>query len=76
MLKKLAIATLAVLFLAPSLILVGIGVVMNPALTATGGLVLVGISLRLLQIRQIPVGDMLPALVVAPLLTQLVISLG
>ncbi|SMC77424.1 DUF554 domain-containing protein [Janibacter indicus] len=46
------------------------------ALTATGGLVLVGISLRLLQIRQIPVGDMLPALVVAPLLTQLVVALA
>ncbi|WP_082807465.1 DUF554 domain-containing protein [Janibacter terrae] len=46
------------------------------ALTATGGLVLVGIALRLLQIRQIPVGDMLPALVLAPLLTQLVVALG
>ncbi len=46
------------------------------ALTATGGLILVGISLRLLQIRQVPVGDMLPALVVAPLLTQLVVALG
>lgn len=46
------------------------------ALTATGGLVLVGISLRLLRIRQIPVGDMLPALVIAPLLTQLVVVLG
>ena len=46
------------------------------ALTATGGLVLVGIAFRLLRIREIPVGDMLPALVVAPLLTQLVISLG
>ena len=46
------------------------------ALTATGGLVLVGIALRLLRIRQIPVGDMLPALIVAPLLTQLVIVLG
>lgn len=45
------------------------------ALTATGGLILVGISLRLLRIREIPVGDMLPALVVAPLLTQLVIAL-
>ena len=42
MLKKLAIATLAVLFLAPSLILVGIGVVMNPALTATGACVVPG----------------------------------
>lgn len=46
------------------------------ALTATGGLILVGISMRLLRIRQIPVGDMLPALVVAPLLTQLVVVLG
>lgn len=46
------------------------------ALTATGGLILVGIALRLLRIRQIPVGDMLPALIVAPVLTQLVIALG
>jgi uncharacterized protein len=45
------------------------------ALTATGGLMLVGISLRLLRIKDIPVGDLLPALVVAPLLTQLVIAL-
>ena len=42
------------------------------ALTATGGLILVGIALRLLQIRNLPVGDMLPALVVAPLLTAAV----
>ncbi|AKU18933.1 membrane protein [Luteipulveratus mongoliensis] len=42
------------------------------ALTATGGLLLVGIGLRLLRIREIPVGDMLPAIVVAPLLTALV----
>jgi uncharacterized membrane protein YqgA involved in biofilm formation len=41
-------------------------------LTATGGLLLVGVSLRLLRIRQVPVGDMLPALVVAPLLVTLV----
>lgn len=45
------------------------------ALTATGGLMLVGISLRLLRIREVPVGDMLPALIVAPLLTQLVLAL-
>lgn len=46
------------------------------ALTATGGLMLVGISLRLLRIREdLPVAAMLPALVVAPLLTQLVILL-
>lgn len=45
------------------------------ALTATGGLLLVGISLRLLRIRDVPVGDMLPALLVAPLLTWLVAAL-
>lgn len=45
------------------------------ALTATGGLLLVGIGLRLLRLRQVPVGDLLPALLVAPLLTQLVVVL-
>ncbi len=44
-------------------------------LTATGGLLLVGISLRLLRIRPVPVGDLLPALVVAPILTALVSAL-
>jgi len=44
------------------------------ALTATGGLMLVGIALRLLRIREdLPVAAMLPALVVAPVLTQLVV---
>lgn len=42
------------------------------ALTATGGLLLAGVALQLLQVRQVPVADLLPALVVAPLLTQLV----
>lgn len=45
------------------------------ALTATGGLLLVGIGLRLLRVRDVPVGDMLPALAVAPLLTELVVVL-
>lgn len=45
------------------------------ALTAVGGLLLVGIGLRLLRIRQVPVGDLLPALVVAPLLVALVAAL-
>ncbi len=45
------------------------------ALTATGGLMLVAIGLRLLQVKHIPVGDMLPALLVAPLLTQVVVCL-
>ena len=45
------------------------------ALTATGGLMLVGVALRLLRIRQVPVGDLLPGLVLAPLLTTLVAAL-
>jgi uncharacterized membrane protein YqgA involved in biofilm formation len=44
-------------------------------ITATGGLLLVGIALRLLRIRQVPVGDLLPALLVAPVLTALVAAL-
>lgn len=43
------------------------------ALTATGGLLLAGVGLRLLQVKSVPVGDLLPALLVAPLLTELVI---
>jgi len=45
------------------------------ALTATGGLLLVGVALRLLDLKQVKVADLLPALLVAPLLTQLVIAL-
>ena len=44
------------------------------AVTATGGLLLVGVALRLLRIREIPVADLLPALLVAPLLVQLAIA--
>jgi uncharacterized protein len=43
------------------------------ALTAVGGLLLVGVAFRLLRVRDIPVGDLLPALAVAPLL---VLALG
>ena len=42
------------------------------ALTATGGLLLVGVALRLLNIKQLKVGDLLPALIVAPVLTEIV----
>jgi hypothetical protein len=45
------------------------------ALTATGGLLLVGVGLRLLRVRQVPVADLLPALLVAPLLTEAVVRL-
>lgn len=43
------------------------------AITTTGGLMLVGVALRLLRIKALPVGDLLPGLLVAPLLTALVI---
>ncbi len=42
------------------------------ALTATGGVLLLGVGLRLLNIRPVSVADMLPALVVAPILTSVV----
>lgn len=44
------------------------------ALTATGGLLLVGVALRLLRIRPVPVGDLLPALLVAPVLVEVVMA--
>lgn len=43
------------------------------AITATGGLLLVGIAIRLLRLKPVPVGDLLPALVIAPVVTELVI---
>lgn len=46
------------------------------AVTATGGVLLLGIGLRLLHVRQIAVGDLLPALVVAPLLTWAFLAAG
>ncbi|MFL6023119.1 MAG: DUF554 domain-containing protein [Marmoricola sp.] len=42
------------------------------ALTATGGLMLVGVGLRLLEIKQLKVGDLLPALLFAPVLVEVV----
>ena len=39
------------------------------SITATGGVMLLGVGLRILNIRQVPVGDMLPALIVAPIVT-------
>lgn len=38
------------------------------ALTATGGVLLLGVGIRLLRIRSLPVADLLPALLLAPLL--------
>jgi uncharacterized membrane protein YqgA involved in biofilm formation len=45
------------------------------ALTATGGVLLLGVGFRLLQIRQVAVGNMLPALIVAPLITLVLLSI-
>ena len=39
------------------------------AITATGGVLLIGVALRLLQVSRLPVADLLPALVIAPALT-------
>ena len=51
----------------------GLGSVMSgaaiAALTATGGVLLLGVGLRLLNLRAVAVADMLPALILAPLLT-------
>jgi uncharacterized membrane protein YqgA involved in biofilm formation len=81
-----AASALAVLTVQGSLTLVGIGLgdvlpdAHVAALGATGALMLVGVAIGLLRLRpsgaQLPVGDLLPALIVAPLLTQLVIVLG
>jgi uncharacterized protein len=45
------------------------------ALTATGGLLLVGVSLRLWRLREFPVADLLPALLLAPVLIAVVTAL-
>jgi uncharacterized membrane protein YqgA involved in biofilm formation len=42
------------------------------AVTATGGVLLLGVGLRLLQVKAVAVGDLLPALLAAPALTALV----
>ncbi len=44
------------------------------ALTATGGLILIGVAFRLLNLKAIPVADLLPALVIAPFLCQIAIA--
>lgn len=45
------------------------------AITAAGGLLLVGVALRLLRIREVPVADLLPALLVAPVLVEVAAAL-
>jgi len=41
------------------------------ALTAVGGVLLIGVGMRLLAIKQVKVADLLPALLIAPLLVSL-----
>jgi uncharacterized protein len=73
-------SALAIIVVQGSLTVLGavLGDILPPAhlaaLTATGGLMLVGVAMRLLRLRQVPVGDLLPGLVAAPLLTALVIA--
>ncbi len=45
------------------------------ALTATGGVILLGLGFRLMNIKQVPIGDFLPSLVVAPLLVAAISAL-
>jgi uncharacterized membrane protein YqgA involved in biofilm formation len=40
-------------------------------LESTGGVMILGIGLRLLDVRRVPVGSFLPGLVIAPLLVAL-----
>ena len=76
-----AASALVVLVVQGTLTLLGalLGDLLPPAelsaLTATGGLLLVGVGLRLLRIRPVPVADLLPALVVAPVLVAVVAAL-
>jgi uncharacterized membrane protein YqgA involved in biofilm formation len=68
-----AASALTILVFQGSLTLLGytLGNVMSEVqvlmLTATGGLLLLAISMRLLNLKQIPVGNILPALILAPL---------
>ena len=47
---------------------------MIASITATGGVLLIGVGLRILNIRAVPVADLLPAIIVAPILTWAVAS--
>lgn len=46
------------------------------SITGVGGLLLIGIGLRLLNLKSIAIGDMLPALFIAPLLATVVAALA
>lgn len=76
-----AASALTVLVVQGSLTLLGLGLgdvlpdANLAALEATGGLLLVGVAFRLLRVREIPVADLLPALLFAPILCELAVAL-
>ena len=76
-----AASTVTIVVVQGGLTLVGVGLgdvlpeAHLAAITAAGGLLLVGVALRLLRIREIPVADLLPALLVAPVLVELAAAL-
>jgi uncharacterized membrane protein YqgA involved in biofilm formation len=76
-----AASALAIAVVQGSLTLLGFalgGLLPEPhllALTATGGLLLAGVAFRLLRIKAVPVGDLLPALLIAPLLVELAVTI-
>lgn len=43
------------------------------SITVTGGVLLLGVGFRILHLRMVPVADLLPALVVAPVITAIVV---
>jgi uncharacterized protein len=45
------------------------------ALTATGGVILLGLGIRLMGIKQVPIGDFIPAILAAPALVAVVAAL-
>ena len=47
---------------------------MIASITATGGVLLIGVGLRVLRIKSVAVADLLPALIIAPILTMIVAS--
>lgn len=76
-----AASAVTILIVQGSLTLVGfaLGDVLTTAevsaISATGGLLLIGVAIRLLRLRAVPVADLLPALLVAPILTWIVAGL-
>ena len=76
-----AASALTILLVQGSLTLMGfaLGDILSAAevsaISATGGLLLIGVAIRLLRLRAVPVADLLPALLVAPVITWIVSSL-